>query len=107
MKVLFRRSDGKVLGGQALSRDAAGAEKRICALALAIQLRTAIDDLAESGLCNAPQFGSSNDPPNFAGMMARGVLDGGMPVARRGLRGDGLLLDLALYGTSVSVRIAG
>jgi NADPH-dependent 2,4-dienoyl-CoA reductase/sulfur reductase-like enzyme/rhodanese-related sulfurtransferase len=94
MKVLFRRSDGKVLGGQALSRDAAGADKRISALAMAIQMGATIDDLAESELCYAPQFGSAKDPLNFAGMMARGILDGDMPVAHWGARGDGLLLDI-------------
>ncbi|WP_198369644.1 FAD-dependent oxidoreductase [Roseomonas rosulenta] len=94
MKVLFRRSDGKVLGGQALSRDAAAADKRISALAMAVQMGATIDDLAESELCYAPQFGSAKDPLNFAGMMARGILGGDMPVAHWGARGDGLLVDV-------------
>ncbi|WP_244408497.1 rhodanese-like domain-containing protein [Roseomonas fluvialis] len=84
----------KVLCGQTLSRDAAWTDKRISALAMAIQMGATIDDLAESELCYAPQFGSAKDPLNFAGMMARSILDGDMPVAHGAARGDGLLLDV-------------
>lgn len=79
LKLLYRPSDGRVLGGQAFSLDAAGADKRISALAMAIQMAATIDDLAEAELCYAPQFGSAKDALNFAGMIARSIVSGDMP----------------------------
>ena len=78
MKVLFRKSDGRVLGAQAVGED--GVDKRIGDLALAIQLGATVYDLEEAELCYAPPFGSAKDPVNFAGMVAAGVLRGDMPV---------------------------
>jgi NADPH-dependent 2,4-dienoyl-CoA reductase/sulfur reductase-like enzyme len=66
MKVLFRRSDGRLLGAQAVGRD--GVDKRIDSIAMAIQLGGTIHDLEEAELCYAPQFGSAKSPANFAGM---------------------------------------
>ena len=77
MKVIFRRSDGRVLGAQAVGED--GVDKRISELALAIQLGATVYDLEEAELCYAPPFGSAKDPINFAGMVAAGVLRGDMP----------------------------
>lgn len=94
LKVLFRKSDGRVLGAQALSHDAAGVDKRISAIAMAIQMGATIDDLAETELCYAPQFGSAKDPLNFAGMVARDILDGDMPVVHWDAPEDGFLLDV-------------
>ena len=79
MKVLFRKSDGRVLGAQAVGED--GVDKRISELALAIQLGATVYDLEEVELCYAPPFGSAKDPINFAGMVAAGVLRGDMPVS--------------------------
>jgi NADPH-dependent 2,4-dienoyl-CoA reductase/sulfur reductase-like enzyme/rhodanese-related sulfurtransferase len=76
MKVLFRRSDGRVLGAQAVGED--GVDKRISELALAIQLGATVYDLEQVELCYAPPFGSAKDPINFAGMVASGVLRGDM-----------------------------
>ena len=45
-------------------------DKRISALAMAIQMGATIYDLEEAELCYAPQFGSAKDPVNFAGMVA-------------------------------------
>ena len=78
MKVLFRKSDGRVLGAQAVGED--GVDKRISEIALAIQLEATVYDLEECELCYAPPFGSAKDPINFAGMVAAGVLRGDMPV---------------------------
>ena len=78
MKVLFRKSDGKLLGAQALGED--GVDKRISALAMALQMGATIYDLEEAELCYAPQFGSAKDPVNFAGMVAADVLRGDMPL---------------------------
>jgi len=78
MKVVFRKSDGRLLGAQALGVD--GVEKRIDALAMAIQAGMTVYELEESELCYAPPFGSAKDPVNFAGMVAADVLRGDMPV---------------------------
>ena len=85
MKVLFRKSDGRVLGAQAVGED--GVDKRISDLALAIQLGATVYDLEEVELCYAPPFGSAKDPVNFAGMVAAGVLRGDMPLTPLGRRG--------------------
>ncbi len=79
MKVLFRRSDGRLLGAQAVGED--GVDKRIGDIALAIQLGATVYDLEEAELCYAPPFGSAKDPVNFAGMVAADVLRGDMPIS--------------------------
>jgi NADPH-dependent 2,4-dienoyl-CoA reductase/sulfur reductase-like enzyme/rhodanese-related sulfurtransferase len=81
LKVLFRKSDGRVLGAQALGEDGPAVDKRISALAVAIQMGATIYDLEEAELCYAPQFGSAKDAVNFAGMVATDVLRGDMPLA--------------------------
>jgi NADPH-dependent 2,4-dienoyl-CoA reductase/sulfur reductase-like enzyme/rhodanese-related sulfurtransferase len=78
MKVLFRKSDGKLLGAQALGQN--GVDKRISTMAALIQMGATVYDLEEVELCYAPQFGSAKDPVNFAGMVAAGVLRGDMPI---------------------------
>ena len=92
MKVLFRKSDGRVLGAQAVGED--GVDKRISELALAIQLGATVYDLEECELCYAPPFGSAKDPINFAGMVAAAVLRGDMPVTHWDSAHDGFLLDV-------------
>ena len=67
MKVIFRKSDGRLLGAQAVGRE--GVDKRIDALAMAIQLGGTVYDLEECELCYAPQFGIAKSPANFAGMV--------------------------------------
>ena len=92
MKVLFRKSDGRLLGAQALGED--NVDKRISALAMAIQMGATIYDLEEAELCYAPQFGSAKDPVNFAGMVAADVLRGDMPISHWDSAGKGFLLDV-------------
>jgi NADPH-dependent 2,4-dienoyl-CoA reductase/sulfur reductase-like enzyme/rhodanese-related sulfurtransferase len=92
MKVLFRKSDGRVLGAQAVGED--GVDKRISELALAIQLGATVYDLEQVELCYAPPFGSAKDPINFAGMIAAGVLRGDMPLRHWNAMDDGLILDV-------------
>ena len=91
MKLLFRNPTGRLLGAQALGED--GVDKRISALAMAIQMGATIYDLEEAELCYAPQFGSAKDPVNFAGMVAADVLRGDMPLSHWDTDG-GLLLDV-------------
>ena len=94
LKVIFRKSDGRVLGAQALGEDGPAVDKRISALAMAIQLKATIYDLEESELCYAPQFGSAKDPVNFAGMVAANVLQGDMPVSHWESLDGAFLLDV-------------
>ena len=79
IKVLFRKSDGRLLGAQVLGED--GVPKRVDAFAMAIQMKATIYDLEEAELCYAPPFGSAKDPVNFAGMVAGNLLRGDMPLA--------------------------
>ncbi len=92
MKVIFRRSDGRLLGAQAVGED--GVDKRISELAMAIQLGATVYDLEQVELCYSPPFGSAKDPINFAGMVAAGVLRGDMPVSHWDSLDGGLLLDV-------------
>jgi NADPH-dependent 2,4-dienoyl-CoA reductase/sulfur reductase-like enzyme/rhodanese-related sulfurtransferase len=92
MKIIFRKSDGRLLGAQAVGLD--GVDKRIDALAMAIQLGATVYDLEESELCYAPQFGSAKSPVNFAGMVASDVLGGDMPISHWNSLETGLLLDV-------------
>jgi NADPH-dependent 2,4-dienoyl-CoA reductase/sulfur reductase-like enzyme/rhodanese-related sulfurtransferase len=94
MKILFRKSDGRLLGAQALGEDGPAVDKRISALALAIQMEATIYDLEEAELCYAPQFGSAKDPVNFAGMVAADVLRGDMPLAHWNAVDGKFLLDV-------------
>ena len=92
MKVLFRKSDGRLLGVQACGED--GVDKRISAMAGLIQMGATVYDLEESELCYAPQFGSAKDPVNFSGMVAAGVLRGDMPLCHWDCADGGFLLDV-------------
>ena len=94
MKFIFRKSNGKVLGAQALGLDGPAVDKRISALAVAIQMGATIYDLEESELCYAPQFGSAKDPVNFAGMVAADVLRGDMPLTHWDSADNAFLLDV-------------
>ena len=94
LKVIFRKSDGRVLGAQALGQDGPAVDKRISALAIAIQMGATIYDLEEAELCYAPQFGSAKDPVNFAGMVAGNVVRGDMPLTHWDCSGNAFLLDV-------------
>ena len=94
LKVIFRKSDGRVLGAQALGQDGPAVDKRISALAVAIQMKATIYDLEEAEICYAPQFGSAKDPINFAGMVAANVVRGDMPVSHWDCCEKGFLLDV-------------
>jgi NADPH-dependent 2,4-dienoyl-CoA reductase/sulfur reductase-like enzyme/rhodanese-related sulfurtransferase len=94
LKFIFRKSSGKVLGAQALGEDGPAVDKRISALAMAIQMGATIYDLEECELCYAPQFGSAKDPVNFAGMVAADVLRGDMPLSHWDSLDSAFLLDV-------------
>lgn len=94
MKLLFRAADGLVLGAQAVGRE--GVERRIDAIALAIQMKATVFDLEEAELCYAPPYGAAKDPVNLAGMVAANVLRGDVDLAPWGELGatDAFLLDV-------------
>ena len=69
-------------------------DKRIDAIAMAIQLGGTIYDLEEVELCYAPQFGSAKSPVNFAGMVAADVLRGDMPLSHWNSMENEFLLDV-------------
>ena len=94
MKFLFRKSDGRVLGAQALSQDGPAVDKRISSLAMAIQMGATVYDLEEAELCYAPPFGSAKDALNFAGMVAVDVLKGDMPISHWDTAVKEFLLDV-------------
>ena len=94
LKLIFRKSNGKVLGAQALGQDGPAVDKRISALAMAIQMGATIYDLEEAELCYAPQFGSAKDPVNFAGMVAANALRGDMPLSHWDSLDGAFLLDV-------------
>ncbi|MFP5206332.1 MAG: FAD-dependent oxidoreductase [Acidobacteriota bacterium] len=79
LKLLFRTSDGLVLGAQAVGEK--GVERRIDVIAQAIQMRATVFDLEEAELCYAPQYGGAKDPVNFAGMIASNVVRGDVQLA--------------------------
>jgi len=79
LKLIFRKSDGLILGAQAVGE--AGVDRRIDVIATAIQLGGTVFDLEESELCYAPQFGGAKDPVNYAGMIAANSLRGDQPLA--------------------------
>ena len=92
IKVLFRKSNGRLLGAQVLGED--GVPKRIDAFAMAIQAGLTVYDLEEAELCYAPPYGSAKDPVNFAGMVAANLLRGDMPVTHWDDTGPQVLLDV-------------
>jgi rhodanese-related sulfurtransferase len=92
MKVIFRKSDGKLLGAQVLGED--GVAKRIDSFAMAIQMGCTIYDLEEAELSYAPPFGSAKDPVNFAGMVAADILRGDMPLSHWSSVDSKFLLDV-------------
>jgi rhodanese-related sulfurtransferase len=92
MKVLFRKSDGRLLGAQALGQN--GVDKRVSTIAAMLQMGATVYDLEESELCYAPQFGSAKDPVNFAGMVGADILRDDMPISHWSTAKNGFLLDV-------------
>ena len=91
LKVLFRKSDGRILGAQAVGE--ADIARRIDVIATAIQFGGTVFDLEEVELCYAPQFGGAKDPVNYAGMIASNAIRGDNPLADWSQLGcDGTLL---------------
>lgn len=84
-----------------------GVDKRIDALAIAIQMEATIYDLEEAELCYAPQFGSAKSPVNFAGMVAADVLRGDMRLSHWNSDENGFLLDVRHPEELIVERVPG
>jgi NADPH-dependent 2,4-dienoyl-CoA reductase/sulfur reductase-like enzyme/rhodanese-related sulfurtransferase len=78
LKLVYDRTSRRLLGGQAFGEE--GVEKRIDALAVALQGSLTLDDLAEVDLSYAPPYSSANDPINLAAFVALNDLTGYSPL---------------------------
>lgn len=74
MKVLFDKSENKLLGAQIVGFD--GVDKRIDVIATAIKANLKATDLAELELAYAPPYSSAKDPVNMAGFIIENVITG-------------------------------
>lgn len=94
LKILFRPSDGRILGAQGVG--GTGVDRRIDVISMALQKHGTIFDLEEAELCYAPQFGGAKDALNFAGMVAANHLRGDAPLVHWDTPdpGGGLFLDV-------------
>jgi rhodanese-related sulfurtransferase len=69
LQLVYDRSNGRVLGAQALG--GAGVDKRVDVIATLLHFRGTIDDLAQLDLCYAPQFSGAKDPVHYAAFVAQ------------------------------------
>ena len=74
IKVLFNKTDYKILGAQIVGEE--GVDKRIDVLAMAIKGNMIVYDLANAELSYAPPFGSAKDPINMIGFIAENLKNG-------------------------------
>ena len=74
VKVLWEKSTGRILGGQANGIE--GVDKRLDVLATAIKGRLTVDDLEHLELAYAPPFGVAKDPLNTAGFSTNNIRSG-------------------------------
>lgn len=71
IKVLFDKDTYQILGAQIVGES--GVDKRIDVIALAIQVKLPIYELAKAELSYAPPFGSAKDPINMIGYIAENL----------------------------------
>ena len=71
IKVLFDKDNYQILGAQIVGES--GVDKRIDVIALAIQAKLPIYDLAKAELSYAPPFGSAKDPINMIGYISENL----------------------------------
>jgi rhodanese-related sulfurtransferase len=109
LKLLFDPADGRILGAQAVG--AAGVDKRIDVLAVAIRAGLTVFDLEDLELCYAPPFGSAKDAVNMAGFVASNVLRSDValwePEELASLTPDQLLLDVRTFQEHAGGTIPG
>ena len=71
IKVLFDKDNYQILGAQIVGE--CGVDKRIDVIALAIQAKLPIYELAKAELSYAPPFGSAKDPINMIGYISENL----------------------------------
>ncbi len=76
IKVIFDKSNGKILGAQAIGVN--GVEKRMDVIATAIKSGVTVCELEELELSYAPPFSSAKDPVNIAGYAASNIINDGI-----------------------------
>lgn len=74
IKLIFAKSDGKILGAQIIGYE--GVDKRIDVIATAIRAGMTVYDLEKLELAYAPPYSSAKDPVNIAGYTASNILKG-------------------------------
>ncbi len=77
LKLVYDRKTARVLGAQAFGEK--GVEKRIDVVAVALQGRMTLQDLAEVDLAYAPPYSSANDPVNVAAFVGLNDIAGYSP----------------------------
>lgn len=93
LKLLFRPSDGRILGLQAVGR--ADVARKLDVVSTLMQKQGTVYDLEEAELCYAPQFGGAKDALNYAGFIAANHLRGDLPLAHwKDLPEGAFLLDV-------------
>jgi NADPH-dependent 2,4-dienoyl-CoA reductase/sulfur reductase-like enzyme/rhodanese-related sulfurtransferase len=78
LKIVYDRGTARLLGSQAFGEE--GVEKRIDAVAVALQGRMTLHDLAEVDLAYAPPYSSANDPLNIAAFVGLNDISGFSPL---------------------------
>jgi len=78
LKLVYDRPTARLLGAQAFGH--AGVEKRIDVLAVALQSRMTLHELAELDLAYAPPYSSANDSVNVAAFVGQNDLSGFSPL---------------------------
>ena len=110
LKVVFDRTDGRILGAQAVGFS--GPEKRIDVLAAAVRAGMTAEDLTELDLCYAPPYSSAKDPVNMAGYVIGNLLGGvrqhtWKDVAEISADPGALLLDVQTKGEYEAAHLRG
>ncbi len=74
LKLVFETPTGRILGAQAIGKDAA--DRRINVIAALISMGGTLDDLKETELCYAPVVGTAKDAVHMAALVGLNLLDG-------------------------------
>lgn len=74
LKLIFESHTGRILGAQAIGRDAA--DRRIDVVAALIAMGGTLDDLKETELCYTPAVGTAKDAVHYAALVGLNLMDG-------------------------------
>ncbi len=74
LKLVFETPTGRLLGAQAIGKDAA--DRRVDVVAALISMGGTLEDLKETELCYAPVIGTAKDAVHMAALVGLNILDG-------------------------------